>query len=207
MVKKHIFILLLAFLAATLPDSVRTAESKPVSKWISANEYYFILPAPQDMYFPGNKDTEVVRPWGFGLRAVGNGEKFSKTGGLQVQRVKVGNRSLPETNSFYIFDMLLGLEYMTPKVENKPLRFTASALGDFGLAGTDLFMAPMISAGFLYTTEEHADTPTGLTFSLFYRLTEIDISDVGGGKAGRLQPDLGFKIGYIFEGFWTTKEK
>ena len=25
--------------------------------------------------------------------------------------------------------------------------------------------------------------------------------------AGTLKPALGFKIGYIFEGFWTTKEK
>jgi len=207
MVKKHTFILLPALLAAALAGSALAAESKPVYKWVSANEFYFNLPVPQDMYLPGNKDTAQVNPWGLGFRAVGNGERFSRTGGLQIQKVNVSNRSLPETNSFYIFDMLLGLEYMTPKVENKQLRFTAAALGDFGLAGTDLFMAPVISAGFLYTTEEHADTPTGLTFNLFYRLTEIDISDVGGGKSGRLQPGLGFKIGYIFEGFWTTKEK
>jgi hypothetical protein len=204
--KKYTFILLLALLAAWLPSSSRAATSQPVYKWISANECYFILPVPQDIYFPGNKETSQVHPWGLGFRAVGNGERFSKTGGLQIQNVRVSNRSLPETSSFYIFDLLLGLEYMTPKVENKPFRFTASALGDFGLAGIDLFMAPVISAGFLYTMED-SDTPTGLTFSLFYRPTEIDISDVGGGKSGRLQPGLGFKIGYIFEGFWTTKEK
>ena len=99
-----------------------------------------------------------------------------------------------------------GLEYMTQKVENKPLRFTASVLGDFGLSN-NFFMAPIISAGLLYTTEEAADTPTGLTFNVFYRPTEIDLDDVGGGKSGRLQPAFGFKAGYVFEGFWTTKEK
>jgi len=68
-------------------------------------------------------------------------------------------------------------------------------------------MAPVISAGLLYTTDETAATPTGLTFNIFYRPTEIDLDDVGGGKSGRLQPALGFKVGYVFEGFWTRKEK
>ncbi|OQA07486.1 MAG: hypothetical protein BWY65_01861 [Firmicutes bacterium ADurb.Bin373] len=35
----------------------------------------------------------------------------------------------------------------------------------------------------------------------------LDLDTVGGGKAGTLKPALGFKIGYIFEGFWTVKEK
>jgi hypothetical protein len=30
---------------------------------------------------------------------------------------------------------------------------------------------------------------------------------VGGGKNGTLKPAISFKVGYIFEGFWTTKEK
>ena len=129
MVKKHPLIFFVLLAVGVSP--VWAAESKPVYKWVSANEFYFILPAPQDLYLPGNKDTTVVHPWGLGFRAVGNGERFSKTGGLQIQQVKVSNRSLPDTNSFYIFDFLAGLEYMTPKVENKPLRFTASVLGDF----------------------------------------------------------------------------
>lgn len=33
------------------------------------------------------------------------------------------------------------------------------------------------------------------------------LSNAGGGKASTLKPALGFKIGYIFEGFWTTREK
>ena len=101
------FSLLLSSGAACL----QAADAKPVYKWVSANEYYFILPAAQDLYLPRNGDTLSVKPWGFGL-----------------------------------------------------------------------------------------------TFDIYYRLTDIDLNNVGGG-AGTLKPALGFKMGYIFEGFWTTKEK
>ena len=183
---------------------VGAAESKPVWKWVAANEYYFILPAAQDLHISGG-GTESVKPLGFGFRAVGN-ETVSKTGGLQFQSIKVDN---PRTgrDTFYLLDLLLGMEYMAPKVQGKPLRLTASAFADLGLSDTTLYAAPVISAGLLYTTNETADTPTGLTFDIFYRLTDIDLDNVGNGKAGTLKPALGFKVGYIFEGFWTTKEK
>ena len=204
MVKKYTFILLLALPAAWLPGSARAAEAKPVYKWVSANEYYFILPTSQGLHLSGGGDTLSVKPWGFGFRAVGN-EIFSKTGGLQFQSVKVDS---PRTgrNTFYLWELLLGMEYMAPKVQGKPLRFTASAVADLGMSDTTFYAAPVISAGLLYTTEEYADTPTGLTFDIYYRLTDIDLDNVGGG-AGTLKPALGFKVGYIFEGFWTTKEK
>ena len=108
------FRLLCLFLLTASVSLAHTTESKPVYKWVSANEFYFNLPVPQNMYLPGNKDTAQVNPWGLGFRAVGNGEKFSKTGGLQIQKVSVSNRSLPEANSFYIFDMLAGVEYFSP---------------------------------------------------------------------------------------------
>lgn len=179
------------------------AESKPVWKWVSANECYFILPAAQDLRVSGD-GIESVKPWGFGFRAVGN-ETFSKTGGLQFQSVKVDN---PHTgkDTFYLFDLLLGMEYMAPKVQGKPLRFTAQAFADLGLSDTTLYAAPVISAGLLYTTDEYAETPKGLTFDVYYRLTDIDLDNIGGGKSGTLKPALGFKLGYIFEGFWTTKD-
>ena len=185
-------------------SQVRAAESRPVWKWVSSNEYYFILPAAQDLHVAG-AGAESVKPWGFGFRAVGN-EAFSKTGGLQFQSVKVDN---PRTgkDTFYLFDLLLGMEYMAPKVQGKPLRFTAQAFADLGLSDTTLYAAPVISAGLLYTTDEYAETPTGLTFDVYYRMTDIDLDSVGGGKSGTLKPALGFKVGYIFEGFWTTKEK
>lgn len=185
--------------------SLQAAESKPVYKWMAANEYYMILPTAQTVSISGG-GSESVKPWGFGFRAVGNNETISKTGGLQFQSIKVDN---PHTgkDAFYLFDLLLGLEYMTPKVQGNPLRFTAQAYADLGLSDTTLYAAPMISAGFLYTTKEFTDTPTGLTFDVFYRLIDLDLDNVGGGKSGTLKPALGFKIGYIFEGFWTIKEK
>ena len=202
--KNRTFIILVALLNFGLASFAPAAESKPVYQWVSANEYYFILPAAQNLHIAGN-GTESVKPWGFGLRAVGH-ETISKTGGLQVQSIKVDN---PHTgkDTFYLFDLLLGMQYMTPKAQGKPLRFTAQAYADLGLSDTTLYAAPMISAGLLYTTNELADTPTGFTFDVFYRLIDLDLDNVGGGKAGTLKPALGFKVGYIFEGFWTIKEK
>lgn len=200
--KKCILILLILLSAGLSP--ARAAEAKPVYKWVSANEYYFILPTSQELSLSGVGDTLSVKPWGFGFRAVGH-ETFAKTGGLQFQSIKVDNPSTGK-NTFYLWELLAGMEYMAPKVQGKPLRFTASAVADFGLSDTTFFVAPIISAGLLYATEEYSATPTGFTFDIYYRLTDIDLDNVGGG-AGTLKPALGFKVGYIFEGFWTTKEK
>lgn len=201
--KKHL--LIFSVLLTTGLSPVLAAESKPTYQWVSANEYYFILPTAQNLHLPGNGRTESVQPWGFGFRAVGN-ETFSKTGGLQFQSVKVDNPSTGR-NTFYLWDFLLGMEYMSPKVQTKPLRFTASACADLGLSDTKFYAAPVISAGLLYATKEYSDTPIGLTFDIFYRLTDIDLDNIGNDKAGTLKPALGFKIGYIFEGFWATKDK
>ena len=194
-----VFVLLSAGLS-----QARAAEAKPAYQWVSANEYYFILPTGQDLYLPRNGDTLSVNPWGFGFRAVGH-ETFAKTGGLQFQSIKVDNPSTGR-NTFYLWELLAGMEYIAPKVQGKPLRFKASAFADLGLSDTTFFVAPIISAGLLYATEEYSATPTGFTFDVYYRLTDIDLDNVGGG-AGTLKPALGFKVGYIFEGFWTTKEK
>ena len=191
-------------LSAACASSALAAEAKPVYKWVSANEYYFILPTPQVLAISG-AGTESVKPWGFGFRAVGS-ETFSRTGGLQFQSIKVDSPATGR-DTVYLWDLLLGVEYLAPKVQAKPLRFTAAAFADLGLSDTTFFAAPVISAGLLYTTDESAGTPTGLTFDIFYRLTDIDLDNAGGGRAGTLRPALGFKIGYIFEGFWTTKEK
>ena len=195
---------LVASLLAAFAAGAPAAEPKPVYRWVSANEFYFLLPTSQNLHVSGG-EAESVKPWGFGFRAVGS-DTFSKTGGLQLQSVKV-DRPDSGDDAFYLLDLLLGMEYMAPKVQGKPLRFTASAFADLGLSDTTLYAAPLLSAGLLYTTNEAADTPTGLTFDVYYRLTDIDLDNVGGGKSGTLKPALGFKVGYIFEGFWTTKEK
>jgi len=200
---KKYTLMLFVLLSAGLAQA-RAAEAKPVYQWVSANEYYFILPTGQDLYLPRNGDTLSVKPWGFGFRAVGH-ETFAKTGGLQFQSIKVDNPSTGR-NTFYLWELLAGMEYIAPKVQGKPLRFKASAVADLGLSDTTFFVAPIISAGMLYATEEYSATPTGFTFDIYYRLSDIDLDNVGGG-AGTLKPALGFKVGYIFEGFWTTKEK
>lgn len=200
---KSYALILFILLSAGL-SQVRAAEAKPVYKWVSANEYYFLLPTSQDLAISG-AGTESVKPWGFGFRAVGH-ETFAKTGGLQFQSVKVDSPSTGR-NTFYLWELMFGMEYMAPKVHGKPLRFTASALADLGLSDTTFFVAPVLSAGLLYITDETALTPTGFTFDIYYRLADIDLDSVGGGRAGTLKPALGFKVGCIFEGFWAVKEK
>lgn len=200
--KKSAFVA--ALLLAVYAVDVLAADPKPVYQWVSANEYYFILPTSQDLAISG-VGTESVKPWGIGFRAVGH-ETFAKTGGLQFQSVKVDSPATGR-NTFYLWELLLGMEYMAPKVQGKPLRFTASALADLGLSDTTFFAAPVLSAGLLYTTDETALTPTGFTFDVYYRLADIDLDSVGGGHSGTLKPTLGFKVGYIFEGFWAVKEK
>lgn len=191
------FIILLCCAAA--------ADAKPVWSWVSASEYYFILPAGQDLELDGGAGTELVKPWGFGVRGVGV-ETVGKTAALQLQSVKVDNPATGK-NSFYLLELLLGLEYVTPRAAGRPLRFKGAALADLGLADNTMFAAPVISAGVLYDTDPSADTPCGFTADIFYRLTSVEIDNAGGGRGGTLKPALGIKIGYIFEGFWTLKEK
>ncbi|MCM2266474.1 MAG: hypothetical protein NDI60_01720 [Elusimicrobiales bacterium] len=176
------------------------AADKPVYKWNAANELYVLLPTPQNLYLKSSRATEIVHPLGLGLRAVGNGELFGRTGGLQVQLVKTAHNG-----SFWLLDFLAGVEYVTPKTEGRPLRFTVAALGDLGLADTNFYLAPILSAGLIYTTDQAADTPVGLTLNLFWRPSGIDIPDAGGGRDATLKPVLGVKLGYIFEGFWSVK--
>ena len=69
--KKLIFILAFILLTAGFSDFAYAARKKKklIHKWHVANEIYFILPLPQEMYFQGDKNTAVVHPWGFGLRS------------------------------------------------------------------------------------------------------------------------------------------
>lgn len=181
------------------------AEAKPAYKWIAGTEYYLLLPTAQDLRLPAAGVTESVKPWGLGIRAVGNGP-FGKTAGLQLQSVKVDSPSTGNS-TFYLLDLLLGMEYMTPKKPGRPLRFSAAAFADLGLSGSTLYAAPVLTAGFLYSTDNMALTPTGLTLNIFYRLTDLDLDDAANGKAVTLKPALGLKAGYAFQGFWTSKEK
>lgn len=182
----------------------RVQAAAPLFKWVAASEYYLIMPSAQDLAVSG-EGAAIVRPWGLGMRAVG-GQPFSKTGAVQLQSVKVDKPGISKS-TFYLLDLLLGMEYISPRVEGKPLRFSAAGYADFGLSDNTLYLAPVLSVGLLYPANPLASTPNGFTFDLFYRLTDIDLDNVGNGRAGTLKPALGFKLGYIFEGFWTPKEK
>lgn len=178
------------------------AADKPVYKWNAANELYFLLPTPQTLYLTESKTNEVVHPLGLGVRTVGDGEFFGRTGAVQIQSVRTSRNE-----SFWLLDFLAGVEYMTPKAENRRLRLTLSALGDIGLADTHAYMVPILSAGLIYATDPAALTPVGFTLNVYWRPAIIDVSDTGGGISGELRPAVGLKLGYIFEGFWTVKEK
>jgi hypothetical protein len=188
-------------LAAAGPGPAQAAEGKPVWRWAAASELYFIMPAAQKLDIDGG-GTASVKPWGLGIRAVGS-QPFSRTGGLQLQAIKV-DKPATGKNTFYLLELLLGMQYISPAAEGRPLRFTAAGYADLGLADSTFYAAPVISAGLLYNINSLAETPNGLTFDLYYRLTDIDLDNVGSGRAGTLKPALGFKLGYIFEGFWTT---
>ena len=193
------FLLILFFLFSAVPSH----SAAPIYKWFPSNEFYFSAPFSQSVHYPGK--TIHADTWALGYRAVGNGVGVDKTGGLQIQKLTVSNSALGLNGSFYLLEFLLGGEYLSPKVENKPLRFSAGLLADLGLADTTLFMAPMLTAGLLYQTIP-GQIPSGITLSVYYRLSSISIDDAAG-RPATLRPAVGLKLGYIFEGFWAPKEK
>jgi hypothetical protein len=190
----------LALLCAAL--GAASAQAAPAWQWVAANELYFIAPAPQTLHISGLGNTSV-NPWGLGFRAVGNGA-FSKTGAVQLQSVKVDKAGAGAT--FYLLDLLLGIQYLSPAA-GRPLRFSAAGYADLGLSDNTFYAAPVLTAGLLYTINPQAATPNGLTFDLYYRLTDLRLDNAGNSRAGTLKPALGFKLGYLFEGFWTIKDK
>lgn len=191
-------------LAAGTAAPCAAAASAPKWRWVSANEYYFILPTAQRLRVPDRGGSVTVHPWGVGFRAVG-GEGVSRTGALQLQSVKVDSAGVGR-DTFYLLDLLLGLEYITPQREGRPLRFKAGASADLGLSDNDLYFTPVLSAGLLYGTDAAAETQKGFTFDVYYRLTDIDLDGAVNGYSATLRPALGFRVGYIFEGFWTVKQ-
>jgi hypothetical protein len=188
------------FLSAALGAGLAQAAA-PAFRWVAANEFYFIAPAPQTLRVEG-AGSASVNPWGIGFRGVGS-EAFSKTGAVQLQSVTV-DKPATGRNTFYLLELLLGMQYISPKAAGRALRFTAAGYADLGLADSTLYAAPVLTAGLLYTANAQADTPNGLTFDLYYRLTDVKLDNAGSNRAGALKPALGFKVGYIFEGFWTT---
>lgn len=188
---------LLVILALAAP----AAAAAPGLTWASATEGYFTMPLGSQVRYPDNNKTVDTDAWGFGLRAVGNGEGVSRTAGLQFERHTASNSGLGVNGTFYLFDFLAGAEYVSPVRNGRPLRFTASGLIDLGMSDTTFYLAPVLTAGLLYQKNVYDTAPGGFTLTLYYRFTDIDL-DNAAGKAGTLKPALGVRLGYIFEGFW-----
>ncbi len=56
-------LMMLCFMSgAVVPATISAAESKPVYKWVSANEYYMILPTAQALDISGG-GSDIVKPW------------------------------------------------------------------------------------------------------------------------------------------------
>lgn len=193
----------LILLLALAPVTAQAATKKPEQRWEPSGETYFVLPLNQDIYYPANDRKVSADAWGFGYRFLGNREGVSRTAGMQLQRVSARNAAIGVDGSFYMLEIMAGGEFISAQSDSK-LRFTASAMADFGFAGGDLFMAPVLTLGALYQVKSLYDQPSGLHLSLFYRLTEVHIGDAAG-KTGKLKPAIGLRLGYAFPGFWGTK--
>ncbi len=193
-----------ALIAALLfsPALSCAAAKKPGQTWEPAGETYFVLPLDQRVYYPANDREVSAGAWGFGYRLPVGREGVSRSAALQLQRLSVRNTAIGVDGGFYLLEILAGGEYISHPNPAK-FRLTASVMADFGLAGGDLFMAPMLTLGTLYQVKSEYDQPSGPHLSLFYRLTEVHMGDAAG-RAGKLRPAIGLRLGYAFPGFWTT---
>lgn len=196
---RRILILLLAF----APAAASAAAKGSGQIWKPSGETYFLLPVNQDIYYPADDREVRAGAWGFGYRLTGGREGVSRTAALQLQLVSARDAAIGVDGSFYLVEIMGGGEYISPQSRNK-LRFTASAMADFGFAGGDLFLAPMLTVGALYQVSNLHDQPSGPHLSLFCRLTEIHVGDAAG-RTGKLRPVAGLRLGYAFPGFWGRK--
>jgi len=122
-------------------------EKKPEYKWFAAREFYFLIPINQKIYLSDIKKKDETNSFGFGIMGLGN-ETFSRTGGLQIQKISFNNQLTGE-NSLYLFDFIFGIKYISQKENN--LKFTASTIGDLGMISSgNFYISPIITAGILY---------------------------------------------------------
>jgi hypothetical protein len=177
------------------------AAQQQVYKWNAANDFYFVLPMPQTVLLKGVGRNEVLHPVGMGVRSVGNGERFSPAGGLQFLTAQTSY-----DENIWLLDIQGGLQYISPQARG-PFRAMASALGGLGMSDNTLYFAPYLDFGVLYVTDAEALTPTGFSLNFFWRPTKILLQKAGAGGDAVLRPTIGLRLGYIFEGFWTVKEK
>ena len=190
-------------IAALLLLPCAASAAMPGFTWLPANELYFTAPLKQTIIYSQDGITPYAGTWGFGYRVLGDGQGITKTAAAQIQRVTASN-NFGVAGTFTLLDFLAGAEYIFPPKNKSPLRFTASALADLGFGGDTLFMAPMLTAGALYRLNPAATGPDGLSFTVYYRFTDITL-DKALGQSVTLRAALGFRIGYVFPSFWSPK--
>ncbi|HAY22789.1 MAG TPA: hypothetical protein DCY27_11650 [Desulfobacterales bacterium] len=193
----------LILLLTLCPALSYAAAKKPEQTWEPSGETYLLLPVGQDVRYAASNRTVSADAWGLGYRLLGSREGVSRTAALQIQRLTVSDTAAGVDGGFYMAAIQAGGEFISPLSANN-LRFTLSAMGEFGLAGGDLYMAPVLTIGGLYQVKSEYDQPSGLHLSLFYRLTEITAGDAAG-KSGKVKPVLGLRLGFAFPGFWLNK--
>lgn len=187
-----------------LLPAAAAATPMPGYTWFPAGEAYFLAPFRQAVNFPAGGNTRTAQTWGFGYRALGDGEGVNRTGGLQFERVTVGNKYLRAQGAVTVWEAPIGAEYISARYKDTRLRFTAAGLADIGLCDNTFFIAPMLTAGLLLQDREGTSLPHGWTLTLYYRFNDAKLDNVKGEEA-LLRPALGFRLGYAFPGFWQPK--
>lgn len=177
------------------------AADKPVYRWNAANDFYFIAPMPQTVFLKSISRNEVLHPVGLGLRSVGNGERFSPSGGVQFQTAQTSY-----SQNIWLLDVQGGVQYLSPLARG-PFRAMASVLGGLGVSDNTLYFAPTLDVGVLYVTDDEALTPTGLALNFYWRPTKILLHNASVGGDAVLRPAIGLRLGYVFEGFWALRDK
>lgn len=180
------------------------AAAMPGYNWVQSQELYLSLPYRQSVSYPTMGQEKYADTWGFGFRTSGDGEGVSRTAGFQVQRVTVSHSLAGAAGTATFFEVPLGAEYIGAPYKKTRYRFTGSLLALLGMCRDSYYMAPMITVGVISQKDISRKAPEGLSLSLYYRLTDVEIDNLAG-QNGMLRPAYGVRLGYVFKGFWLRR--
>jgi hypothetical protein len=181
------------------------AAAMPGYNWVQSQELYMSLPYRQSVSYPTMGQEKYADTWGFGFRTSGDGEGLSRTAGFQVQRVTVSHGPAGVNDTATFFEVPLGAEYISTPYKKTKYRFTGSLLALLGMCRDSYYMAPMVTVGVISQKDISRRVPEGLSLSLYYRLTDIEIDNLAG-QNGMLRPAYGLRLGYVFKGFWLKSQ-
>lgn len=195
---------MIKLIAAFLFLPCSAAAAMPGYRWLPSNEVYLTAPLKQTIIYSEGGISPFADALGLGYRLAGDGQGVTGTAAAQLQRLTVSNSILGLSGTFSLLELLAGAEYLFPADSKRLLRWTASALADLGFGGGTVFMAPMLTAGLLYRANPAAAGPGGVTFTVYYRFTDITLHSALG-QSVTLRPALGFRLGYLFPSFWRPQ--